>query len=141
MNNVNVSGPVQPTATYKTKVLKGNHSFASQVTEPNMKYVIKHNFDLGGESITIPENCVLEFDGGSLSDSNIVFNNTTIKAENNAFNNVRFTGSIKDNRFYVKWCITQKIDGKSDITNILKDILTLEGGCVLFLEKDTYCPE
>lgn len=72
--NVNVSGPVQPTSTYKTKVLKGNHSFASQVTEPNMKYVIKHNFDLGGESVTIPANCVLEFDGGSLSNGTLIGN-------------------------------------------------------------------
>ncbi len=63
--NVNVSGPIQPTATYKTKVLKGNHSFASQVTEPNMKYVIKHDFVLDGD-VTIPENCILEFDGGSI---------------------------------------------------------------------------
>jgi len=69
--NVNVSGPVQPTSTYKTKVLKGNHSFASQVTEPNTKYVIKHDFDLGGESV-IPANCVLEFDGGSLRNGSLL---------------------------------------------------------------------
>ena len=37
---VNVSGPVQAPSTYKTKVLKGTQSFASQVTEPNTKYVI-----------------------------------------------------------------------------------------------------
>ena len=70
--NVNVSGPVQPTSTYKTKVLKGNHSFASQVTESNMKYVIKYDFDLGGETVTIPANCILEFDGGSISNGTII---------------------------------------------------------------------
>lgn len=76
--NVNVSGPVQPTSTYKTKVLKGNHSFASQVTEPNMKYVIKHDFDLGGEDVTIPEGCLLEFDGGSIDNGTVVGQNTII---------------------------------------------------------------
>lgn len=64
--NVNVSGPVQPTSTYKTVVLKGQAPFAAQVTKPNMKYVIKHNFVLDGD-VTIPANCVLEFDGGSVS--------------------------------------------------------------------------
>lgn len=78
--NVNVSGPIQPTATYKTKVLKGNHSFASQVTEPNMKYVIKHDFVLDGD-ITIPANCVLEFDGGSISGAyTLLGQNTCIEA-------------------------------------------------------------
>lgn len=78
--NVNVSGPVQPTSTYKTKVLKGNHSFASQVTEPNMKYVIKHDFVLDGD-VTIPANCVLEFDGGSVSgEQTITGQNTCIQA-------------------------------------------------------------
>lgn len=76
--NVNISGPKQPTSTYKTKVLKGNHSFASQVTEPNMKYVIKHNFDLGGATVTIPEDCLLEFDGGSLNNGKCISNNTEI---------------------------------------------------------------
>lgn len=76
--NVNVSGPVQPTSTYKTKVLKGNHSFASQVTEPNMKYVIKHNFVLDGGSITIPEGCLLEFDGGAISNGTLVGQSTIL---------------------------------------------------------------
>lgn len=69
-NNINlqVSGPVQPTATYKTKVLKGQVPFAVQVTEPNTKYVIKHNFVLNGD-VTIPENCILEFDGGSIANA------------------------------------------------------------------------
>lgn len=80
--NVNVSGPVQPTSTYKTKVLKGNHSFASQVTEPNIKYVIKHDFDLGGETVTILEGCVLEFDGGSLSNGKCISNKTVIFDKN-----------------------------------------------------------
>ena len=76
--NVNVSGPVQPTSIYKTKVLKGNQSFASQVTESNTKYVIKHDFDLKGEEVEIPANCVLEFDGGSLTNGTILFNDTYI---------------------------------------------------------------
>ena len=73
--NLQVSGPQQPASTYKTKVLKGQVPFAVQVTEPNTKYVIKHNFELNGD-VTIPENCILEFDGGFISNGTLVGNNT-----------------------------------------------------------------
>lgn len=59
--------------------LKKNKSFASQVTQQNTIYVIQYDFDLGGESVTIPENCVLEFDGGSLRNGTLVGNNTYLK--------------------------------------------------------------
>lgn len=89
-NNVDVmvSGPKKPSSTYKTKILKGNHSFASQVTEDNTKYVIKHDFDLGGETVTIPKNCVLEFDGGSLNNGKCASNHTIV------------TGIIRGNALY-----------------------------------------
>ena len=92
--NINVSGPVQPTSTYKTKVLKGNHSFASQITEPNMKYIIKHDFVLDGD-VTIPANCVLEFDGGSVSGAyTIIGNKTKINSDvaYNIFHDVEVVG-------------------------------------------------
>lgn len=79
--NLQVSGPQQPASTYKTKVLKGQVPFAVQVTEPNTKYVIKHNFDLGGESVTIPENCVLQFDGGSVRNGFLAGQNTIIVSD------------------------------------------------------------
>lgn len=74
--NVNVGGPVQASSTYRTIVLKGNIPFAEQIGDPNVKYVIKWDFDLGGESVTIPENCILEFDGGSLDNGVIVGQDT-----------------------------------------------------------------
>ena len=88
--NLQVSGPQQPASTYKTKVLKGQVPFATQVTEPNTKYVIKHNFVLNGD-VTIPENCILEFDGGSLSNGEIIGNNTSIIAPyTKIFSNISF---------------------------------------------------
>lgn len=51
--NVVVSGPIQGHQTYKTVVLKSNIGFAEQVTDPNTKYVIKWNFDLGGGTFDI----------------------------------------------------------------------------------------
>lgn len=95
--NVAVRGPIQPSSTYKTKVLKGNHSFASQVTEANMKYVIKYNFDLNGQNIEIPEGCILEFDGGSISNGTLTGNNTILiynQELNTIFRNVVIAGTF-----------------------------------------------
>ena len=36
------------------------------INEPNTIYEIRYDFDLNGAEITIPENCVLKFNGGSL---------------------------------------------------------------------------
>jgi len=38
----------------------------------NYKYIIKWDFDLGGQTIKVPKNCILEFDGGSLKNGTII---------------------------------------------------------------------
>lgn len=59
------------------KILKKNKSFTEQVTEENTIYEIRYNFTLT-EDITIPANCVLKFDGGSISGEHIITGNKTI---------------------------------------------------------------
>lgn len=69
-------------------------SFESQVTQANKIYVIHDDFTLSS-NIKIPANCVLEFDGGSLSGNyNIVCDNTYIDANYSVFDcNVKGTVS------------------------------------------------
>lgn len=68
--------------TYTTKVLKPNlHCCKNILTQrmmncPSHKYVIKWDFDLNGGSIIVPEDCILEFDGGSLKNGTIVGQDT-----------------------------------------------------------------
>ena len=60
--------------TYKTVILKKNlvngvNTLTQEMmSTTNTKYIIKYNYMLG-ENITIPENCILEFDGGSIVNS------------------------------------------------------------------------
>lgn len=60
--------------TYKTIILKKNLVNGVNILTQEMmyaqntKYVIKYDYILG-ENITIPENCILEFDGGSIANS------------------------------------------------------------------------
>lgn len=46
----------------------------------NTIYVITYDYDLSGAEITIPENCVLQFEGGSLNNGLLVGNTTSIKS-------------------------------------------------------------
>ena len=95
--NVQVGGPANPASVYKTVVLKGNQSFASQVTKTKTKYVVKYNFNLNNATVTIPANCLIEFDGGSISDGTLIGNNTILiynQALNAIFSNVDRQGTF-----------------------------------------------
>lgn len=66
------------------------------INEANTIYVIRYDYTLA-EDITIPANCVLEFDGGSISNGTIVGNETILvhKRElEDILNNVTFSGTF-----------------------------------------------
>lgn len=41
---------------------------------PNTRYIIRYDFDLDGNSIEIPDNCILDFQGGSIKNGYIKLN-------------------------------------------------------------------
>lgn len=62
-------------------ILKEGVSLAKQIKQENTVYIIKYDFDLGSsDNLIIPANCILEFEGGSISNGTIVGNRTTIVA-------------------------------------------------------------
>lgn len=63
------------------KVINVNLLTQSMLDKENTIYIIQYDFDLNGQEITIPEGCVLDFQGGSLNNGTIVGYNTAIKAE------------------------------------------------------------
>lgn len=76
-------------------------SFESQVTQANKIYVIHDDFTLSS-NVTIPANCVLEFDGGSLSGDNIItLSNTKINGA--VIINVDLLGTISNYELYKTW--------------------------------------
>lgn len=114
--NVNVQSNDTPQAQYKTVVLKPNMvDDVNTLTQAmltahgqNTKFVIKYDFTLG-EDITVPANCVLEFDGGSISASG---SNDTITGANTGiqaglvkiFNtNVTLAGTWNVAEAYSEW--------------------------------------
>ena len=60
----------------------------------NTRFVIQYDYDLNGSAITIPNGCVLDFQGGSLRNGTIIGNETQITGETNAiFKNISIDGT------------------------------------------------
>ena len=91
------------------------------VSKPNTIYIIRYNYDLNEAEITIPENCVLQFEGGSLSNGKIIGNNTAIKAELiKIFSlDIEISGSWNISEAYPEW-FGAKGDERTDDTNALQ---------------------
>lgn len=65
-------------SVYTTNILKYDIPLQEQMTRLNTKYIIKWNFDLEGGKLPIPPGCILEFDGGRISNGTIVWHDTRV---------------------------------------------------------------
>ena len=91
---------------YLRKNIVGDKNVLTQamINKANTIYVIQYDYDLKEANINIPENCVLQFDGGSLSNGTIVGNNTKIKTElEKIFNNITIDGNWNVVEAHPEW--------------------------------------
>ena len=61
-------------------ILNSKRDFVSQLNYDDIIYEIRDYFDLNGETITLPKNCVLKFEGGMLANGTINGNGVAIEA-------------------------------------------------------------
>ena len=78
---------------------------SQQMIQQNTIYVIQYDFTLG-EDITVPANCVLEFDGGSLNGVNNTYtltgNNTLISYNSyNILKGLKVAGTFRNDSIVV----------------------------------------
>lgn len=80
---------------------------SNMLSEPNTIYEIRYDFDLNDKEVTIPENCVLKFNGGSLSNGTINGNYAKIEAEtlDNVLINIKYTSPVNFNKLYTYYII------------------------------------
>ena len=69
------------------------------INKENTKYIIQYDYDLNGETITIPINCILELQCGSISNGIIVCNNTVIFAYNKNW----IKATLQENYLFFGW--------------------------------------
>lgn len=61
-----------------TTITRMNLLTQHMVNKANTIYIIQYDYDLNGQHIIIPENCILKFEGGSISNGEITGNNTVL---------------------------------------------------------------
>ena len=131
--NVNVTAlttnpnvPVQ----YKTIILKKNlvngvNTLTQEMmSAQNVKYVIKYDFVLNGD-VTIPENCILEFDGGSISgEYTITCNKTRIIGYGGFDKSITLAGTIEGDIIEFDWWKNEKVSAADYNTFLANGYLT-----------------
>lgn len=98
----------------------------------NVIYKITKDIDLGGETLTIPEGCTLDFQGGSFSNGTIVGNNTSINAPLvKLFNlDVELNGEFNLVQFYPEW-FGAKGDGETDDAIFINKTINIKANAQL----------
>lgn len=103
----------------------------SILSEENTIYHIKYDFDLNGKHIKLPNNSILQFDGGSFKNSSSLYcrltgNNTEIQARSYQVfpTNIYFDGVWGNEEFYPEW-FGAVGDGVADDTESLKAVLRI----------------
>lgn len=110
------------------------------IEKPNTKYHIQYDYDLNQREITIPENCVLDFQGGSLKSGILNFNNTKLKGNYNIFKeNIDFNGTIqtKVNPKWLKLVYDIEYDNSKNLNSLLL-LASLASDKELILEANSF---
>lgn len=100
----------------------------AMVNTANTIYHIQYDYDLNGQTITLPAGCVLEFDGGSVKNGTITGNNTLIQGRTD-LSGVTLSGSFANKSFslYDAGCTPNDASAASDnATRMLSFIRSLE---------------
>lgn len=65
------------------------------INQPNTIYEIRYDFNLNGQEITIPDGCVLKFEGGEMKNGDVTFNNTSLQSPlSYIFNTINVGGTV-----------------------------------------------
>ena len=83
-------------------VLRKDLPFAEQVTAANTIYEIRYDFDLSSD-FTMPSNCVLKFNGGSIFGAYTLTGDNTEIVFGSGKINCTLSGSFTNNVIYIEW--------------------------------------
>lgn len=113
--------------TSETRLI--NYLTQTMIGKENVIYHIQYDYNLNGQTIIIPEGCVLLFEGGSISNGNIRGNNTKIVSEGvEIFTGVSFNNSFIYSKVNADWF--------DNLNSAVK--FTNNNGGVLQLSNKTY---
>lgn len=102
-------------------ILRKNKPISEQMTQRNTIYEIRYNFDLGGNTINIPSNCILDFQGGSLQNGTLIGNHTCISASTSViFHAITVGGTFACANVYLSWFELSEEDCLQQLLNCVR---------------------
>ena len=102
-------------------ILRKDMTFASQITQMNTIYEIRYEFDLNGANVSIPDGCVLKFEGGKVKNGSLNVNKASIQSPLIKIFDESLT-VIGLQQCYVEW-FGAKGDGESNDTTAFQNAL------------------
>lgn len=85
-------------------ILKEDIPFPTQLSETDTIYVIRYDYDLEDSEVTIPSDCTLKFEGGTLSNGTIIGQDTRITNDLGCIlNDIIVSGTFKNDCVYSNW--------------------------------------
>lgn len=124
---------------YLRKNIVDNRNILTQdmINKPNTIYIIQYDYDLIEKEINIPENCILDFHGGSLNNGELIFNNS--KLQGDILINTDVAGTVFNTKLKVEW-FGAKGDGINDDSISIRNTIKLlnKNGSVLEFKSSIY---
>lgn len=130
---------VHPAAA-KEVIPDKNQPLSSQINKGSVTYVITDEFDLNGETLILPQKCILSFKGGRIVNGTLHGNQTEIRGEKTLlFRNISITGDFQNKTVYSHWF--ELSEAKADNKKIFDAIMALANGNThtdVYIQKGNY---
>lgn len=112
-------------------ILKKSSSLQLQMNQINTIYEIRYEFDLKNRSVSIPEGCILKFEGGCIRNGILIGNNTGIVAQNAMiFDSVTIKGTWEVPEITSKWfkCVNDNdlVQAFNLLSDYIENTITVE---------------
>ena len=120
-----VNTETEATISESSKTELRNLITAVMLNQSNCIYEIRYDFDLDGKTLEVPENCTLKFEGGSLSNGKLLFQDTFItSAPDYIFKSIQVDDKSRclNTEVYAEWFGAHG-DGNTDDTTPIQDAL------------------
>lgn len=117
-------------------ICRANKDLVSQITQTNTIYEIRYNFDLDGGTLTVPNNCVLKFNGGSIGNGTLIGDNTCIDSvAAKIFSGITLSGTFIEQESYPEWFGAKQGNNTVDCSSAINSCLMAFNLCKLGIGK------
>lgn len=104
-------------------IISKSKDIIRQIKKENTIYIIKYVYDLKGNTLIVPINCQLDFQGGKIINGSVIGNGTGISAgRERIFEKVTLNGSWSNSKVFSEWLDFNdglKVDNSHNFKNLM----------------------